>query len=336
MTTWNEVRQEILEKKDSAGRNDFDGVRRAKIKAVADHTGRPLVIYATDFLNQQKVQACAGDVIVDFEDKLGFYEVTKNIQGNAVDILLHSPGGRAEAVESIVKQLRSKFTDIRFIVPSIAKSAATMLALSGNKIVVDENSELGPIDPQFNLRRPDGTSIVAPAQAIIDQFEAAEKMLASKPENLPAWIPILPVYGPSLYQESKNAIKLSKHLVRDWLTKYMFSHLSRHKALGRARKIANFLGNHRNFLTHARRVDIETLKKLSVEIVDMRTDTALQDAVHALYYAIVITFEGTAAFKLLENSRNDAYIKLVQVQEMRLMAARQPQQQAPSPPPSQE
>ena len=99
--------------------------------------------------------------------------------------------------------------------------------------------------------------------------------------------------------------------------------------MGRARKVANFLGNHRNFLTHARRVDIDALGKLSVDILDMRTDRLLQEAVHSLYYAVVLTFEGTPAFKIFENSQGDAYIKIIQVQQVRLQPAPQQQQQSP-------
>src|SRR5207302_1902999 len=117
----------------------------------------PLLVYAVDFYNQQKIAACLGEVNLDFRDKTGFEECTHNIPGPNIDVLLHSPGGLAEAAESIVKLLRSKYTDVRFIIPSMAKSAATMLALSGNTLVMDEVSELGPTDPQFAMQKADGT-----------------------------------------------------------------------------------------------------------------------------------------------------------------------------------
>ena len=132
---------------------DLDGVRRAKIRAVAAHTGRPLLIYAVDFFNQHKIIACAGEINLDFRDKNGFEECTHNITGTSLDVLLHSPGGLAEAAESIVQLLRARFSDVRFIVPSMAKSAATMLALSGNVLVMDEVPCVFPgLDPA-NLQR---------------------------------------------------------------------------------------------------------------------------------------------------------------------------------------
>ncbi len=177
-----------------------------------------------------------------------------------------------------------------------------MLVLSGNSIVMDELSELGPTDPQFSIPRSDGTRIYAPAQAIIDQFDGASAQLKGDPALLPAWIPILPSYGPSLYQECKNAIKLSRTLVRDWLAKYMFGAKSKTQALAAARKIANYFANHNNFYTHLRRVDIDKALDLGLVVHDMRSDPNLQARIHDVYHSLAFTFEQTGAFKLVENS----------------------------------
>src|SRR2546427_1490565 len=45
----------------------------------------------------------------DPSDKIGFKAVTDNIPGPNLDVLIHSPGGYAEAVESLVRQLRGKY-----------------------------------------------------------------------------------------------------------------------------------------------------------------------------------------------------------------------------------
>ena len=294
-------RQEIVEEFNRTlqpnGQIDFDSVRRAKLSGLAAHTGRPLLIYAADFLNSQKAVACGGEVNLDFQDKTAFAECTRNLQGPTIDVLVHSPGGLAEAAESIVKILRHKFSDVRFIVPNIAKSAATMLVLSGDSLVMDELSELGPTDPQFSIPRSDGTRTYAPAQAIIDQFDEASTQLKADPGLLPAWIPILPSYGPSLYQECKNAIKLSEILVREWLANYMFGGSSRRRALRASRRVARYFANHNNFYTHMRRVDIDKAIELGLVVHDMRADPNLQTLVHDAYHALAITFEMTGPLR---------------------------------------
>jgi hypothetical protein len=332
MPSWSNVLNEIHNTRLPNGAPDLDGVRRAKLRALAAHTGRPLLIYTADFFNQAKIAACGGEVNLDFRDKNGFEECTFNIPGPNLDVLLHSPGGLAEAAESIVKQLRAKYSNIRFIIPSIAKSAATMLALSGNAVVMGELSELGPTDPQFSMQRADGTQVQAPAQAIIDQFEAAQKQLSSDAKLLPAWIPILPFYGPALYQQCKNAIELSDRLVREWLTTYMFAGEARRAEA--AQEVSRFFANHNNFLTHARRVDIDRMIALRVKVHDLRTDPDMRRLVQDVYSAIMVTFDSSGAFKLIENSIGDAYVRSVAMPQ--LIAQRLPMippgNPAPAPP----
>ena len=62
----------------------------------------------------------------------------------------------ADAAERLVKILRSNFDEVNFLIPHSAYSAATMLALSGDSIVMHPSAVLGPIDPQVNgiLRAP--------------------------------------------------------------------------------------------------------------------------------------------------------------------------------------
>jgi hypothetical protein len=91
----------------------------------------------------------------------------------------------------------------------------------------------------------------------VDQFEAAQTLLATDASKLPAWLPILQQYGPSLYKEALNAIELSKTLVEDWLTRYMFQGEPDGKS--KATEIAAFLSNHNEFKSHGRRIGREKL-----------------------------------------------------------------------------
>ena len=190
MSSWNSIVEEIV----GLNRPDaLDVVRRDKMKAVQEITGRPLIAYATDFIapNPFKAQLAGNLMSISLADKDGFDEVTRNLPIDAkVDILLHSPGGSAEATESIVAMLRHRFSHVRFIIPNVAKSAATMLAMSGEQVLMDDRSELGPTDPQMIFSQ-EGRVIVAPAQAIKDQFKAAQDDINADPNKLPSWVPNL-------------------------------------------------------------------------------------------------------------------------------------------------
>lgn len=215
MTSWQDIQKEIITNDKPEG--NFDIVRRNKYKLVSEITGKPLLIYATAFHNPIKAQIASALLSIDLSDKDGFDEIIRNIKSKDIDVFIHSPGGSAEATESIVKMLRDKFEKIRFIVTGTAKSAATMLVLSGDSILMDAASELGPIDPQVRVR-----GRFAPAGSIIEQFDRAAKELKADPSRLPVWIPILQEFAPSLLVECENFIGLSKTLVTNWLKNYMF------------------------------------------------------------------------------------------------------------------
>src|SRR5262249_51347989 len=126
MPTWGEILDEL--KATPAGPGDvspLDIVRRKYLKQLRDHTGRNAVLYAVNW-----TQGGASPALTSINpgDVQGFMEVMHGLSSNqGLDIVLHSPGGSPEATESIVKYVRSKFTDVRVIVPHAAMSAATML-----------------------------------------------------------------------------------------------------------------------------------------------------------------------------------------------------------------
>lgn len=309
MTSWQDIQKEITNgTSPTTPAGDYDGVRRAKYRLVSKITGRPLLVYATAFHNQIKAQVAAQFLTIDLSDKDGFYEIIQNIDAKGIDVFLHSPGGSAEATESIVKMLRDRFEKIRFIVTGTAKSAATMLALSGDSILMDGAAELGPIDPQVRVR-----GRFSPAGPIIEQFDRAADQLKKDPSQLPVWIPILQEFAPSLLVECDNFIGLSKQLVTDWLTRYMFK--GKKDAKKRAKKIAGYLSDEKNTLSHARRIDAFQLKRLGVRIERLEEQKPkLRDAIRQLHLAIMATLDGTGAAKIFENSEGAALIRMVNIQ----------------------
>ncbi len=328
--TWDGIRLEIVKAGEAKGRPQHDSIRRAKIAAVEKISSVPLVIYASDFTDAGRAGQNGPGVQIHDDDKTGFLQALSDIENGPLDVLLHSPGGSPTATESIVHLLRSRFDPIRFIIPHTAKSAATMLALSGNEILLGEAAELGPIDPQIQFvteQRP----ISVPARAAIDQFERAASDINADPGKMRVWLPIIRQYGPAFLQECQNAIELSETLVTNWLRTYMFNDEA--DRAERAEKIAKWLANHNNFKTHSRPVWMEQL--LTVE--PMMKIRRLQDvgkefeaAIMAVYWTIDVTFNDTAAIKLIEHQKGSAYIQLMRTA---IMGPPIPVQPAPPAPP---
>ena len=69
---------------------------------------------------------------VNDNDKNGFMATIHQLDRSCgLDLLLHTPGGEAAAAESLVHYLRQMFgNDIPAIIPQLAMSAGTMIALS--------------------------------------------------------------------------------------------------------------------------------------------------------------------------------------------------------------
>jgi hypothetical protein len=307
---WTEILNEVNRTKDiTEGPSALDQVRRKYLKQLADLTGRPIVTYATAFLDAGTKGR--GDVSIHPGDKEGFLEVTRDLPEGPLDVILHSPGGTAEGAETIVQLLRSKFDHVRFIIPIAAKSAATMLALSGNQLVGGVTSELGPIDPQFRMSRPDRGPFSAPALAIKKQFAMADDAVTKDKSKLPLWVPLISQFGPSLLAECDQALDLSTSLVREWLRTYMFA--GREDAEERADAIANDLSDWDKYKSHGRAVRLEEMERLGAEVVWMDRDPAMNEAVWYAWHAISITLSNTGTVKLFENHEGTCQVMSMEV-----------------------
>ena len=311
MPTWGEILKELKDTQDKEKKPPFDTVRRKYIKKLSEYTGRNTILYASNWTQPSDIPSEV--LTINDEDIQGFLEVISNLSGSTLDLIIHSPGGSAEATEALVKFLRSKFTHIRAIIPYGAMSAATMLACAADVIVMGDHSFIGPIDPQVIVYTRLGRRTI-PAQAIIEQFERAKRECKEDPKNVGVWLPMIEQYGPALLVECKNAIELSENLVLEWLTKYMFKNDESSKEI--AENIAKVLADHSRFKSHGRHIDREQAKKIGLKIIDLEEDEKLQDLVLSVFHATTHTFGGTGAVKIIENHLGNAFIKQVQLQQI--------------------
>lgn len=71
-----------------------------------------------------------------------------------LDLLIASQGGDPTVAWRIVSLIRERVRKFSALVPQAAFSAATLLALGADEIVMHPNGNLGPVDPQVSLARP--------------------------------------------------------------------------------------------------------------------------------------------------------------------------------------
>lgn len=310
MPIWSEILAELEGTREQGQPTDFDGVRRKYLSGLYRHTSRNVILYASGWL--QRSDAPPGLVSIGDEDMQAFMEVCHGLEGDELDLILHSPGGSPEAAEAIVSYLRSSFSHVRVIVPQLAMSAATMISCSSNDIVLGKHSFLGPIDPQLVLPTSLGVRMV-PAQAVLDQFDRAQEECAD-PTMLAAWLPMLSQYGPDLLVQCESALQMSKDLVKTWLETYMFK--DRDDRAAKADRVSAWLAGRDNFKSHSRHIPRAEVEAQGLTVSRLEDDRILQDLALSVFHAVMHTFSGTPAAKIVESHTGRAFIKQQAVQSL--------------------
>jgi hypothetical protein len=308
MQDWNDFVAALQQQGQGISGKDLYELRKACYEEIEQYRGRPLLVYATKFL--EGVPPGTPNFI-DLSDVDGFTDLINSVKGNeAVDVLLHSPGGRPDATERLVGLLRNKFQEVNFLIPHSAYSAATMLALSGNHIILHPSATLGPIDPQING---------IPARSIKRGFENAKKKIATEgPETLPAYIPLIEKYSLDLLELCEDSEKLAKELVSTWLKKYMFKN---ERGVGRKiGKIVRYLSDYDKHLMHSRPLSFEKLAEFGLKIEF--ADETLQDLLWEAYILLNGFFNISPFVKLYENAHGVSWGKQFQ----QIFIVPQPQQ----------
>lgn len=311
MPTWGK----ILEQIQTLRQNQPDGiaptatvmdvVRRQYLAKHRAITGRNVILYASKWTHGDSSDPLKTMMTVGDMD--GFMNAIQGLEGDGLDLILHLPGGQAEAAERIGKYLRTRFSSIRVFVPLAAMSAATMLACVADSIVMGKHSCLGPIDPQFVLRTEGGVRAM-PAHAILAQFAKARVEIATNPMMTNVWLPLLRQLDPAILVECEYAQELAQSVVSDWLSSYMLAN-----NVPQATAIAKQLGHHPTFLSHSRYIDRKMAASFGLVIDNLETNPDLQDAVLSTYHCIAHTFNASSAVKIVENHNGMAWVQHVTV-----------------------
>ena len=103
-----------------------------------------------------------------------------------LDLIIESPGGLPNVAARVIRACRSYSDEFRIVVPNSAMSAATLVALGADSILMSPTSRLGPIDPQMLYATKDGTTLrsaMSFVQAYNDTINRAQQAVT---QNQPA------------------------------------------------------------------------------------------------------------------------------------------------------
>jgi ATP-dependent protease ClpP protease subunit len=182
-----------------------------KIKDYQNLTKRKLVVYNALFAHP------AG--IIMNEDAELIENVLRSCDTtvfDGLDLMIHSPGGMPDAAGDLIRVCRTYFTSFRVVVPNMAMSAATVLAMGSDEILMSETSKLGPIDPQMIFQTKDGAFMRA-AKSFIDAFSSLVKeanALAGAGQPIAGHLHLLTKQDPSWIIECIRARNATTALAR--------------------------------------------------------------------------------------------------------------------------
>ena len=299
MPSWGDLLSELKPHIDDAGKNvpglTFDQLRSKYLNLLSTKTGRNTIAYYSGWLKPGKTQ----NIDINDSDITGFMNAIKRLDDTkGLDLILHTPGGSPTATEGIVKYLHSKFhNDIRVFIPQMAMSAGTMLACSAHTIVMGKHSCLGPIDPQYGG---------IPAYNIVNEFHEAHDELIRNPNAKAYWEVQLLRYPSAFYYSVLDAINLSSILLSEWLSNYMFEGETDAEKKAKVTRIVSKLNANNG--SHSRHFSFDDCKALGLNVFALEDDHELQELVLSVHHSFIISFDASAATKLIENQIEARYI----------------------------
>ena len=248
---------------------------------------------------------------IDNSDDLPFNEMVNSVpEGiNEVDVVLVTPGGLANQVNNFVNALRPRFEKVNFILLNMAMSAGTIFIMSGDEIIMSQQSKFGPIDPQI----PNREGRFVPAQSILLALEDIQARGEEKIKKhmQPNWTDVQLLRNIDLRDigMAQSASKYSTDMVKDFLINYKFKTWINHSSTGeevtdedkkiRADEIASLLCNHSEWKSHGHAINRNVAwKKCRLKITHSETIEGLDRAMRRMWALFYWLFENTPMAKI--------------------------------------
>lgn len=277
----------------SVNRDRYD--RQSMIQQIEEVTGRRLLVYISNLNHPQS--SITREDIAPFSELVGSLE-----KDGEVDLMIQSPGGDPNAAETIINSLSAKTKHLRIIVPQAAKSAATMMCLAADEVMMSDTSELGPIDPQIPISTAYGY-VYRPAQAFLNGLKRIEDEHFEKSALNPAYYPFLQGVDAALIDFCNKSIEHSKMLAIKWLTRSMCSGQS-----DKARTIAENLVNIEKYPNHGAVISYSEAQALGLNVDYKDYSDDLWQMLWRLYIRYTVEIREKEWVKVFESSNTSVTI----------------------------
>ena len=214
-----------------------------------------------------------------------------------LDLMIHTPGGSGETAEKIVEMCRNHCSgEFRVVIPNMAKSAGTLIALGADKIVMGHCSEVGPIDPQIRISVNNSPQQVSAWTFIHARDELLRKFkeAIAKGENADAYLQQLATIDTVFVSHCEQLMEFAKKVGRKWITaRLMARGIPQPDAERSADAVIDFLGNVEEHITHGRLILAGVLKKNcepTLQVEELEETNPLWQRIWHLYVRYEVFF----------------------------------------------
>jgi len=182
---------------------------------------------------------------------------------DTLNLILQSPGGEGTCVEKVVSLCRAQCKHFRVIIPNEAKSAATMIALGSDEIVMGPCSEIGPIDAQIPVisnglfRYISAQSYIDAKVSLLKQYDTAK----NDGKDTQAILQMIASLDIPFIEECQRMMDFGRDVVSKLLAKHMFKRVPAKERDAKIRKIVDTLSSVELFKVHGRVIDGNTARR---------------------------------------------------------------------------
>jgi hypothetical protein len=275
--------------------------RQELIKRAEKHdtlSPRRLLLYVANIEHPNSALSQAD--IVPLSDALASLGQVDNL-----DLLLHTTGGDGDVAEKFVEMCRRHCPPygFRVIVPNMAKSAGTLIALGANELLMGYCSELGPIDPQISIVVGNTHQMVSAWTFIRarDQLQEKVQKAMAAGEDPTMFLQQLAGIDPVFVTHCEQLMTFAQQLVR----KFVFNRFSKSDTAQEwADKVVSFLSNVEEHISHGRLILARELRQHCsfLSITELPEEDKLWQIVWELYVRCEVFLKRSQGAKLIETA----------------------------------
>lgn len=210
ISTFEEPYFSVLEREKQQNKSAFENSRRnsrvERIKVIQGlRNSKIIVYYSIDTLSGKDAE-----ILFDLLQSVG--------KQQKLDLFLLSPGGFVDPAFKMAKLCQDFATDnFGVIIPHYAKSAATLLCLGSDELVMGDASEIGPIDPRIEIKDEYGRKINVSATSVEDALKVIEEYTEGDPIKSLKYMPLIERINLNTLGEYRRALSSSKQYAEELL-----------------------------------------------------------------------------------------------------------------------